>query len=76
MVVKRLFWIGVGVGLSLAGYRWVRRQRAKYGPEAVTAKLSEGARDVWKLLEVSVDEGRRAAAEKEAELRESLGERE
>jgi hypothetical protein len=74
--VKRLFWVGVGVGLSLAAYRWVRKQRSKYGPEAVTAKLSEGARDVWKLLEVSVDEGRRAAAEKEAELRESLGERE
>jgi hypothetical protein len=72
--VKRLFWVGVGVGLSLAAYRWVRKQRSKYGPEAVTAKLSEGARDVWKLLEVSVDEGRRAAAEKEAELRESLGE--
>jgi hypothetical protein len=74
--MRRLFWVGVGVGVSIAAYRWVRKQRARYGPEAVSAKLAEGARDTWKLLEVSVDEGRRAAAEKEAELRASLGERE
>ena len=74
--MRRLFWVGVGVGVSIAAYRWVRKQRARYGPEAVSAKLAEGARDAWKLLEVSVDEGRRAAAEKEAELRASLGERE
>jgi hypothetical protein len=74
--MKRLFWVGVGVGVSIAAYRWVRKQRARYGPEAVGTKLAEGAREAWKLLEVSVDEGRRAAAEKEAELRGSLGERE
>jgi hypothetical protein len=74
--VRRLFWVAVGVGVSFAAYRWVRKQQARYGPEAVATKLSEGARDAWKLLEVSVDEGRRAAAEKEAEIRASLGERE
>jgi hypothetical protein len=73
--VRRLFWIGVGVGLSFAAYRWVRKQQAKYGPEAVATKLSEGAQDAWKLLGVAVEEGRRAAAEKEAELQASLGER-
>ena len=73
--MRRLFWVGLGVGVSIAAYRWFRKQQARYGPEAVASKLSEGARDAWKLLEVSVDEGRRAAAEKEAELRASLEER-
>jgi hypothetical protein len=73
--VKRLFWIGVGVGVSIAGYRWVKKQQRKYGPEAVATKLSEGARDTWKLLGVAVDEGKKAAAEKEAELQASLGDR-
>jgi hypothetical protein len=73
--VKRLIWIGVGVGLSVAAYRWAKKQQAKYGPDAVAGKLSEGARDAWKLLGVAVEEGRRAAAEKEAELQASLNER-
>jgi hypothetical protein len=73
--MRRLIWVAVGVGLSVAAYRWVRKQQAKYGPEAVAAKLSDGARDAWRLLEVSVNEGRRAAAEKEAEIRASLEER-
>jgi hypothetical protein len=73
--VRRLFWIGVGVGVSVAGYRWFKKQQKKYGPEAVATKLSEGARDAWKLVGVAVEEGKKAAAEKEAELQASLNER-
>jgi hypothetical protein len=68
--VNRLFWVGVGVGATIMLLRWARRQRQRYGPEAVTARLSQGLRDLGDLIAVSMEEGRKAAAEKEAELRE------
>jgi hypothetical protein len=73
--VKRLFWIGVGVGTAYYASRWMRRQRERFSPESIAAKAAEGIGDVMELVRVSVDEGRRAAAEKEAEIRESLGDR-
>jgi hypothetical protein len=73
--VKRLLWIGVGVAAAYYASRWMRRQRERFSPESVAAKAAEGMSDVMDLVRVSVDEGRRAAAEKEAEIRESLGDR-
>jgi hypothetical protein len=73
--VKRLFWIGVGVGAAYFATRWMRRQRERFSPESIAAKAAEGIGDAMELVRVSVDEGRRAAAEKEAEIRESLGDR-
>jgi hypothetical protein len=73
-VSRRLFWVGVGVGASIMAVRWLRRQRARYGPQNVADQLARGARDVGALIKVSLDEGRRAMAEKEAELRASLAE--
>jgi hypothetical protein len=70
--VSRTFWVGVGVGLTIWGLRWARRQRQRYGPDAVTARVSQGLRDLRELVALSLEEGRRAAAEKEAELRASF----
>ncbi len=71
--MRRMFWVGVGVGVTLLAVRWLRKQRRRYGPEAVGAKLSEGSRNLADLVRASVAEGRRAMAEKEAEIRASLG---
>jgi hypothetical protein len=72
--VRRLFWVGVGVGVTIMALRWARKQRERFGPDAVGAKLAQGAQDLRELVKVSLAEGRRAMAEKEAELRAELGE--
>jgi hypothetical protein len=73
--MKRLFWIGVGVAAAYYGSRWLRRQRERLSPESLAAKAAEGMGNVMELVRISVEEGRRAAAEKEAELRSTGGER-
>ena len=67
--MKRLFWIGVGVGVAVYATRWIRAQRAKMSPAAIGTNVSEVVSDMRKLVQASVEEARRAAAEKESELR-------
>jgi hypothetical protein len=71
--MKRLFWIGVGVAAAYYGSRWLRRQRQRLSPESLAARAAEGMGNVMELVRISVEEGRRAAAEKEAELKASGG---
>jgi hypothetical protein len=71
--MRRLFWIAVGVGAAYYASRWWRRQRDRYGAGALAEKASQGVRDVMELARLSAEEGRRAAAEKEAELRGAYG---
>ena len=71
--MKRLFWIGVGVAAAYYGARWVRRQREKYSPAAIGGRAQETLNDLGKLVRLALEEGRRAMAEKEAEIRASLG---
>lgn len=73
--MRRLFWVGVGVAAAYYGSRWLRRQRERFSPESVAAKAAEGMSDLMELVRVSVEEGRRAAAQKEAEIRASLDDR-
>lgn len=73
--MRRLFWVGVGVAASVAVYRWARKQRARYGPEATAAKIADGLRDLGTLVRQAMEEGARAMDEKEAELRAALGDR-
>ena len=70
--MRRLFWVGVGVAAAYYGSRWLRRQRERLSPGGVGARVGDMARDVGQLVKVSVDEGRQAAAEREAELRAEL----
>ena len=67
--MKRLFWVGVGVAAAVYATRWIRQQRARMSPAAIGTNLSDVAADVRRLVEESAEEARRAAAEKEAELR-------
>ena len=70
--MRRLFWIGVGVAAAYYGGKWLRRQRQRLTPENVAASAAERLGSVMELLRVSVEEGRRAAAAKEAEIRGSI----
>ena len=70
--MSRLFWIGVGVvGAYYAG-RWIKRKRQQMSPGAIGANLGDVFVDAGKLVGASLDEARRAAAQKEAELRKLL----
>ena len=70
--MSRLFWIGVGIAGAYYASRWVRKQRQRLSPEAIGANLGDLVGDAAKLLGQAATEARRAAAEKEAELRKLL----
>lgn len=70
--MSRLFWIGVGIAGAYYASRWIKKQRAKLSPAAVGAGLGDVIVDAGRLLGQALDEARRAAAEKEAELRKLL----
>ena len=72
--MRRLFWLGFGVGLgaitALATTRWTRKQTAKRPqPAAVAREARGGLLDLSKLVAASIEEGRQAMAAREAELR-------
>lgn len=71
--MRRVFWIGVGVALTVMAARWMRKQRERFSPESMAAKVADGMEDLRSLVRVSVEEGRRAMEQKEAELRAELG---
>lgn len=72
--MSRLFWIGVGVAGAYYAGRWIKRKRQQMSPAAVGANLGDVLVDAGRLLGQALDEARRAAAEKEAELRKLLDE--
>jgi hypothetical protein len=67
--VSRLFWVAVGVAGAYYASRWIKKQRQRLSPEAIGASLGDVVADAAKLFGAAAAEARRAAAEKEAELR-------
>jgi len=76
--MKRAFWVAIGLGAGVATAvmvrRWMRRQAERYSPANIGANLSTGAKDLGQLFREALEEGRRAMAEKEAEMRAGVGE--
>ncbi len=70
--MKRLFWVAVGVAGAYYANRWIKKQRARLSPANVGANLADVVADTGKLLGAAAAEARRAAGEKEAELRKLL----
>lgn len=73
---KRLFWLCVGVGLGFGLSVWmaraVKRTAERYTPESVAGRLGDALADFGRELREAVREGRKAMAEREAELRAGL----
>jgi hypothetical protein len=71
--VRRLFWLGLGIGLgavtAVTGLRWSRRRVERPAPRAVAREAKGGLLDLTKLVAASLEEGRVAMADREAELR-------
>ena len=71
--MRRPFWVALGVGFGAAGAilvsRWTRRQVQRAKPAAIAREARGGLLELSKLVAESVDEGKRAADERERELR-------
>ena len=71
--MRRPFWVALGVGFGAAGAilvsRWTRRQVQRAKPAAIAREARGGLLELSKLVAESVEEGKRAADERERELR-------
>ena len=71
--MRRLSWLAVGVGFgamsAILASRWTRRQVERAKPQAIAREARGGILDLTKLVAESVDEGKRAMAARERELR-------
>jgi sensor histidine kinase regulating citrate/malate metabolism len=71
--VRRPFWVALGVGFGAAGAifvsRWTRRQVQRAKPAVIAREARGGLLELSKLVAESVEEGKRAADERERELR-------
>jgi hypothetical protein len=78
-VLRRLFWLGLGVGLGFGASfwltRWVRDTAARYAPERVSSDLADAVRGFGRDVRDAVTEGRDAMRQREAELRSEVGRR-
>jgi hypothetical protein len=74
--VRRAFWVALGLGAgataAIIASRWMRRQTERMAPAKIGQQLGSTARDLGQLAREAVDEWRRGAAEKEAEIRAQL----
>lgn len=71
--MRRPFWVALGVGFGAAGAilvsRWTRRQVQRAKPAVIAREARGGLLELSKLVAESVEEGKRAADERERELR-------
>lgn len=72
-MIRRLTWLSVGfvagVGTSVAAWRRVRRERDRFHPGRVAARVGRGVNGLCGALGDALAECRRGMAEREAELR-------
>lgn len=71
--MKRGFWVALGLGAGATGAvlasRWARRQARRVAPATIAREAKGGVLDFSKLVSESIQEGKRAMEEREAELR-------
>ena len=71
--MKRAFWVALGLGAGATGAviasRWTRKQARRVAPQTLAREAKGGLLDLSKLVSESIQEGKRAMEEREAELR-------
>ena len=74
--MKRLFTLALGLGAGATAAvlvsRWMRRQAAKVSARHIGEVAAEGARTTGQLFREALRAAKEAAAEREAEIRNSL----
>jgi hypothetical protein len=75
--VRRGFWVALGLGAGAAGAiiasRWTRKQAKRVAPQTLAREAKGGLLDLSRLVSDSIQEGKRAMEEREAELRRDAG---
>ena len=75
--VKRGFWVALGLGAGATGAvlasRWTKKQAQRVAPTTLVREAKGGVLDFSKLVSESIQEGKQAMAEREAQLRDELG---
>ena len=75
--MKRGFWVALGLGAGATGAilasRWTRKQAQRVAPQTIAREAKGGLLDLSKLVTESIQEGKRAMDEREAELRGEAG---
>src|SRR5262249_50100021 len=78
LVVKRIFWLALGIragaaaAVGVSATRWAKRQADKVAPANLAREAKGGLVDLSRLVSDSMAEGRRAMAEAEADARAGL----
>ncbi|SDT46482.1 hypothetical protein [Microlunatus soli] len=76
-MIKRLLWFAIGAAVGIFAIKKVRDYLAKARPDAVGQRVRSGladrAEDLSGTASSFVDRARAAMAEREAELRDALG---
>jgi len=71
--VKRGFWVALGLGAGATGAimasRWTKKQAQRVAPQSLAREAKGGLLDFSKLVSESIQEGKQAMAEREAQLR-------
>jgi hypothetical protein len=70
---RRLFWFAIGAGVAVFGLVKIRGYIKKTSPDAIGRRVAESASGVSQSAQGFVDRVRAGMAERETELRESLG---
>jgi len=72
-MMRRLFWFILGAGLAIFVYRKIRESWKKASPEAIGHRVAESASGVGERAQDFTARVRAGMAERETELRETLG---
>jgi hypothetical protein len=70
---RRLFWFAIGAGVAVCVLVKIRGYIKKTSPDAIGRRVAESASGVSQSAQGFVDRLRAGMAERETELRESLG---
>jgi hypothetical protein len=73
MMLRRLFWFLIGAGVAIFVYLKIRDYLTKARPEAIGQRVAESASSVSESARGFIDRLRAGMAERETELRDTLG---
>jgi hypothetical protein len=73
MMLRRLFWFLSGAGVAIFDYLKIRDYLKKARPEAIGQRVAESASSVSESARGFIDRLRAGMAERETELRDTLG---
>ncbi|QDP96731.1 hypothetical protein FOE78_13165 [Microlunatus elymi] len=72
-MIKRLLWFAIGAAVGIFVIKKVRDYVAKARPEAIGQRLADQAGGLGDRASSFIDRARAAMAEREAELRDAIG---